>query len=334
LRTLRYLKSAPSVTFENEDGSLAVSLEAKNLRRVFLVNITLADLGHVSARLNSARAMGLLEGREWPWSVFINDLRIISEIIESPAEFILFLERRLGVNNHPAIATFDEVDYLGMFLRDGLYFEAEDLKGLHRFSPVGYTVDIERYYDHRAGRVSTGEKPRLNVSNWYRTLTQNIEKSRVGGATHAAVTLLALDGSRQKELENWYTTYSKDTEVSRTPHTLTLVAKEGPSIVIVMVAPGDEKTVAKTTEYARMKRLQANCEMLVMVALQVPGGLPSHVEILEGEIDDSVGLQGKVAAFTAAKFKDHIERLGMPARNEPCPCNSGHKFKKCCYFKI
>lgn len=278
--------------------------------------------------------MGLLSGREWPWSVFVNDLRIISEIIETPAEFLLFLERRLSVNDHPAISTFDEIDYLAMFLKEGLYFEKADLAGLGRFSPIGYTVPLERYYDRLGGRVSTGDKPRLNISDWYRTFTRNVEFCGFKGALRAAMTLLAMDGSRQQELEQWYRQYQADTANNSAPHSITLVGKNGPSFVVLLTPATGAQAIASAREYARMKRLQTRCETLLFVALDALEPKPLDLQILDGELEETPALKGAVTNFSSARVRDHMSRVGTPARNAPCPCNSGRKYKKCCYLAM
>ena len=33
------------------------------------------------------------------------------------------------------------------------------------------------------------------------------------------------------------------------------------------------------------------------------------------------------------RYRPRIDPLGPPAKNRPCPCGSGHKYKKCCMNK-
>lgn len=57
----------------------------------------------------------------WPWCVGVTDLRVISEIIDSPSEFLLYLERRSQSHNEKALFAHDELDYFIWFLQTGLY---------------------------------------------------------------------------------------------------------------------------------------------------------------------------------------------------------------------
>ncbi|MBV1766698.1 MAG: hypothetical protein KUA29_00040, partial [Methanobacterium sp.] len=96
LRTKKYIDENNEPRFEYENGSDALIIKNKRMfKNIFLINITLENLDYFSTRLGSLNAFNLIQGKEWPWSVFINDLRIISELIEFPSEFILYLKNRV-----------------------------------------------------------------------------------------------------------------------------------------------------------------------------------------------------------------------------------------------
>jgi len=112
LRAKSYIMQSDEPAFYNPDGSLALTLKNKEFyKNIYLINVTLSGLGHLSTQLNSLKAFGLLEDKEWPWSVFINDLRVISELVEFPSQFLLFLQRRIRANDYPQFRTSDELDF-------------------------------------------------------------------------------------------------------------------------------------------------------------------------------------------------------------------------------
>lgn len=330
LRTLRFIKGSSSAQFEFEDGSPAVLVDHTKFRRTYLINVTLSDIGHISARLNSAREMGLVQGKEWPWSVFINDLRVISEIIETPSEFLLYLERRLALNELSAVWSIDELDYLGMFLKEGLYFEEEELSGIHRFTPIGYTVDIERYYNYVAGRVSSGDKPRLKISDWYRQLVQKIEATDKAGAYHVGSLLLSLAGTRQDEIAAWFSEYSVRAEKESKAHSLTLISKELAVFVFYVAPKLTPEEFSKHEQYADVKRLQTGIPSLILIGLEGAELRTVDFKIIEGPVKDTPELKRKLLNFRQTRYRAFVQQNGKPGRNDPCPCNSGRKFKKCC----
>ncbi len=332
-RTLNYLDNRSPARFEQEDGTLLVSLDGKAFRRRYIVNVTLADLVHVAARLNSVEAMGLIDRGVWPWSVYVNDLRVISELVESPAEFLLYLHRRLALNDQPAVSTVDELDYLGMFFQHGLHFEKDELRGVKRLAigSGGFTVAIDRYYDRLAGRVATGEKPRLNISEWYRRFCRLVEDSRLSNACHVAETLLSIEGETQEKIERFARDYGADTSRTGKEHTMTLLSKDRLATLVFCVCAGSlSNEIADHQSYCEMKRAQVGNPELIFVAFD--GAEPENVEfrIYDGPEIDGQLAQRAARDFQRTRYAAYVARYGKPGRNDSCPCNSGKKAKKCC----
>jgi len=335
-RTLRFIKDHLPARFEWEDKTEAVTIGSLDqFRSVYMVNVTLADISHVSARLNSAKEMGLVDGRTWPWSVFINDRRVISELLESPTEFLLYLERRLALNELPQVSTIDELDYLAMFLNEGLYYQKEELKGLHRFLPVGYTVPIERYYNHLAGRVSSGEKPRLKISDWYRNLMSEIEATGAPRRFLVSTLLLSLDGTEQGEIEGFV---QKSVAVTRTDgkeHTLTLVYKEASWLAVLVTSPTGAIDEAKMRQYTDIKRHQTGVSSAVILVFRASDSKLQRFLVDGAPVHPTAQLEQNLEQFARRKYDAYLaEHRRPPSRNEQCPCASGKKFKKCCLCRV
>jgi uncharacterized protein YchJ len=332
IRTLNYLKSGEEVVFEAPDRTEVLRVRAGDFRRVFLVNVTLSDIGHVAGRLNSAKAMGLIEGREWPWSVFINDLRVISEIMESSAEFLLFLERRLVINELESVSTIDELDYLGLFLKDGLYFENDraSMKRLTRFAPIGYTVPIERYYEAQAGRIDPVEKPRLNTSPWILTLASAIQGLSKRDALYAAKVLLSLDGRQHEKIDAWAKQYDAVCERDHKAHTLTLLARGCVPIVFCITADSDAQQLAEQESYCELKVIQTGADELLGVFVEGYALRTVGFKMFTRAAACDPTLAQRLHHRSHAMVARHIQQHGTPGRNAQCPCNSGRKYKRCC----
>ncbi len=156
-RTKRFITDNSRPVFEYEDGSEALVLEDEDkFDNIFLINVTLESLQHLSTHLSSLRTFDFIKGQEWPWSVFINDLRVISELVETPSEFLVFLKRRIRTNDYPQFRTVDELDFLMYFFNEGLYFEDDYLKDVDVLHLTGYTDELDLYYEYLRGRVPSG----------------------------------------------------------------------------------------------------------------------------------------------------------------------------------
>ena len=331
-RTLRFIQDHHPARFEWEDMTEAITIESLDqFRSVYMVNVTLADIGHVSARLNSTKEMGLVDGRTWPWSVFINDLRVISELLESPTEFLLYLERRLALNALPQVSTIDELDYLAMFLNEGLHYRKEDLAGLHRFSPVGYTVSIDRYYNHLAGHVSSGEKPRLKISDWYRNLMSEIEATGAPRRFLVSTLLLSLDGTTQDEIEGFVQKFVAVTRTEGKEHSFTLAPEEASSLVVLVTSPTGAIDEAKIRRYTDIKRHQTGISSSVVLVFRASDSKLQGFLVDDAPVQPTAQLEQNVEQFAQRKYDAYLAEHGRsPSRNEQCPCASGKKFKKCC----
>jgi len=193
LRTRDYILNTTKPKFEYENGLEAITIfDKEKYKNIFLINVTLQNLSYISTKLNSLREIGLIEGMDWPWSVYINDLRIISELIESPSIFLCFLKERIKANDHPQFYANDELDFLMYFFKEGLYFDNKN-KSKVKIIPSGYTQEIDRYYDYKAGRVTDGKKPCLEINEDFKKLIIEIENTGKPGFTGVTTTLLLFD---------------------------------------------------------------------------------------------------------------------------------------------
>ena len=335
LRTKKYIMEHPRPVFEYENGSEALAIKDKeNYRKIFLVNVTLENLGHLATELNSLKGLDLLHGREWPWSVFINDLRVISEIVEYPSEFLHFLQRRIRANDHPQFESADELDFLMYYFRDGLYFEDGILKGLDKFRPTGYTDDLDRYFDFVAGRVSTGKKPRLEIPKAYEKLIKEIETIGKSRFTKVTTSLLNFDWKVQQEIldiinEMEYSVLAQAKDRDFTMH----ISKIKLGITFSISAARTAESLRKLERYCHLKMYQTKFEEWILLLINVEGKGKRNIDfqVYEKKWEYDSEMEDRLQRFKSSKLAQFIKTTGKtPERNDPCPCGSGLKFKKCC----
>jgi len=334
LRTKKYIETTENPWFEYENGSMALTIPNKNkIENVFLINVTLESLGHLSTRLNSLKRLNLIQGKEWPWSVFINDLRVIAEILESPSQFLEFLKRRIRANDFPQFNVSDELDFLMFYLREGLYFEEVNKKENFHFTPHAYTEPLDRYYDFLAGRVSSGEKPALRTSPEFKELIKNIESLSKEGFTTVTTTLLGLSGEAHKNITEGLNHIKELSVREGKLHDATFYFKGMSLGVTFFVGPNLSVTeLNRMEDHCRLKMYQTRYENWIAIVIGSAGKITSPHDFLilrkRWEYDEQ--LEQKLRHFKKRKW----EKTGMMGqkigRNQPCPCGSGLKYKKCC----
>ncbi|HYN36572.1 MAG TPA: hypothetical protein VEV82_06300, partial [Actinomycetota bacterium] len=187
LRARRYLMSG-SVTFEDEDGNVIVEVNGADLDRIYTVNPTLHELGDQAVQLGRFQELGLFQDGTLPFSVFVNDLRVISEIVEAPMEFIHYLEWRARLPLGTKVDVSDELDLFGSYL---LRQQIDRMILTFGHVLVGNTsTDFDDYY---MGQVPRKKRPRmLTFMREMREFLDRVSRERPAGWMHAVGTCLEL----------------------------------------------------------------------------------------------------------------------------------------------
>lgn len=334
LRTKKYIVTEAVPTFEYKDKSIAKVIKNKNkYRNIFLVNITMQNLGHFATHLNSLKSIKLIQGKEWPWSVFINDLRVISEIMESPTEFLHYLQRRIKVNDYPQFRAIDELDFLMFYLNDGLFVEDINLKDVSMFTLGGYTEKLDRYYDFKAGYVSSGEKPKLNISAEFKNFISLIESTGKFGFTRVTTTLLSFDSENQKNiLVNLRKTKIKSQKDGR-DHDLSIIvfiAKIGMTFYVTQNR--DLEHWRSVEIYCRLKMYQMQWDEWIAVSVDLNKDVTNELDfrIFKKKWQYNKEMEKALKKFKEDKLEKFINSGQKIGRNDLCPCGGGKKYKKCC----
>jgi hypothetical protein len=192
-RAKRYIEESTPARFTYEDGTEAVTFGSRaELGDIFIINVTLSHLGALATKLTTSAAMGLLKERVWPWTVFVNDLRSVSEVLNRPAEFIAFLKQRLSLHDTGIVTTSDENDLLGTFMAHGLDFTdaAQAGAGMVLIDP-SYSLPLDRYFLGKEGVLDPSPKPNLDIPTEIDRLARGLEASGPLGV-EAATEVLAL----------------------------------------------------------------------------------------------------------------------------------------------
>lgn len=155
-RARAYLVDNDESVFRDERGDVIVRVPPGSIRDVVIVNPTLHELAGHASQLGALRALGLFPEGELPWSVYINDLRVIAETSDNPAVFLHYLEWRSRLPLGEGVVVWDEIDLWGSYLFG------------ERFGPLAdgdnvvianSSIDFDAYYEGIAGRGPKSKRP-------------------------------------------------------------------------------------------------------------------------------------------------------------------------------
>lgn len=199
-RALEYIHSAPKAEFFDEKGSPVVSVERGRFKHIYLILVTFEPMFALSSHLSSAKKLGLLPGERWPWAVYINDLRILTDIITHPTLFLHYLKRRIRLNDYPQVQTHNEIDYFEFYLHTGLYFSKDSLEEYDKIIVIPSTTEIDTYYRqfHEEGVSAT--KPVMKMEQAFEILLARLETERPVHFTSACFHLLNCDDETRSHI--------------------------------------------------------------------------------------------------------------------------------------
>ncbi len=190
-RARDYVLSSEGVTFEDEDGSIILTVRRTDLDRIYLINVTLDSLLEHAIHLPKLRELGLFKGEDLPWMVFINDLRIVSETVTNPAEFFAYLDWRNRLPLGDRVIAVDEIDLFGTFLlRSRVHDLLENEKS--RIQVVGSSTDFDAFYLGETGDGPKTERPRMFHTSLSRSFMEMLRQERPPGWIDAGRTCLFL----------------------------------------------------------------------------------------------------------------------------------------------
>jgi hypothetical protein len=243
LRAKQYIVGNQKPEFRLSDGS-KVTIAKETLDRIFLVNVTLENMESFIVNLYKLRKLGVLSESEFPWSVSVTDLRVISEIVSTSGEFVHYLLRRLRINDLAFIEAHDELDWFGHYLHEGLYFDhfTAPAQGERRLMTLGtYTTTLDDYYYHQLGLLQKqAPKPEQPMPEIFREIINYLDSTHTEGYLKAALALLDMGDESRQDFAQYFKELRRKAIHDRNIHDFTMGFQESSTGITFMTAPREK----------------------------------------------------------------------------------------------
>ena len=193
-RLVNELVAKKEVVLQSQVDGKSVVIRADDFRTVIRVSVTMELISSVSASLWTLKSAGLLKETVGCWSVSLNDLRVIVELLDQPALFLHYLTRRVDLNCLNRISSRDELDLLMHYIERGLFFrEQNEPKENQEIMITSWTQRLEQYYRRMDGIAQSGKKPVLKLGRRTKQLLDSLEMIRPKNYLSASVAILDFD---------------------------------------------------------------------------------------------------------------------------------------------
>jgi len=335
-RLVDYLESAVEVAIFDAEHKEIGLLRSSDFRHITVCAITLDAFTELAARAQHLREIGIDVGQRPVWVLSIDDLRVCADIFDNPLIFLHFVEQRMRASCSKLVDLNDEMDHLGLYIVQNNYSQfADELVGSNNHTELtlnGYRTPIDEYYSS----IVRGDPLPLPKQEMPRRLTEIINflaSSTVPYRSKVASFLLDMAGDFRTKLNTGIEQLLRENVSLRRPRPLS--TSNDIRLTLVCWSPPVLRQAAFAVEHTKAVMISNNETSRSLIELE-------YTE--QGELTDvhwqqiSLGILSKMEIDrlrpAATRLKRHrlsdVKKQYKIGPNDPCPCGSGKKYKRCC----
>ena len=259
IRARKYIRSTDRPTLKV--GPVQLQIDGSAITDIYLINITLMPFLIFATRFeNIEEALGLFPEKEYPFSTSLGDLDIITEVLNSPAAFLHYVERRLALERTPFGIDADEMDLLGFYISQGMYFSTEEFSNITDLYLNGFSDEIDEYVYRKHDAHEDVKPPAAPVPERFSELIAGIEGLSNLHRTDAA--LLDMSGPSRKKILEMIETTKDSTRRDRSGHSFSMGSSEhsrGFSFITAVGEKTDEAVFEQAMPFALLKKYSEKC---------------------------------------------------------------------------
>jgi hypothetical protein len=344
-RVVRILERDGKITFKEKSTGRTVEIEKERLNRVMPISITLQHLSGIPTQLALTQQLGLFKGKAYPWSVSIDDLEIITRFVGSPDAFLHYIERRTAHQSSDISFNGDELDIFGHYLDNRLhpsvYESNAELAGHNGPKSIAFSGGEERfekvYFAEWEGEACDASNLKLSLPPDIEPILHELRDREDDGARWIAFALLGFSHTALLRLAGAVKDLRAATYDGRRIQRLT--TREGDIVMNVMAHAGlDEKSFHENTVMrTRLEHYRSKPRATFTLGIDQRNRFQSFATAtwVEGPWAKEEIMEQLLTKDRETPRKMQLLRHGKkPGRNDPCPCSSGRKFKRCCIEKL
>ena len=312
-------------------------INISNFRNIIICCCTLDNFTAFSTKQNILNDLGLEKPKYPSWTLSIDDLRIYADLIESPSQFVHFLEQRLKAINS-RLSFNDEIDHLALYFKCNCYVDAFRDVTINRITIGSHKEEIDTYYHNKYVLDDRDEliKPHQKISKRIKEIIHILDKQHKTGYTKIAGYLLDLGPERENFEYLLEKALSRQKEISNLMP-LHLPYKTAVSFILYQDSIYYENLEDMPNQiYANM--IITNVEECDCIELYYDrNNILYNIDFYHYKLA-ALDVNGRKAAekyaewLKANRLKMYIKNnsISKIGRNDQCPCGSGKKYKLCC----
>lgn len=346
-RFFNYLNSADEVRLHrlvNGKHEEFSRIRRSDYRVMVPIGLTVESFSPFSAYCKELPQVEPLLGRHAFISLSIDDLFVIKRLLPTPGEFAHYMEVRQAVAGMRQAHLFDEIDHLGAYLKKNRFDQdiAEQLKGgkVNMLIWGGMSDIVDRSFEGEDW--ATRPIPTQDFPEDVLKLLGALDATRAYGWLSVESHIRNLGEEGRKNLGKMLTDLRKT--LNQYPVRYFVLAGDGDPLFVWLQQLGQQIDWARINDKASSASLACKTSNVVGVVAEVSSdgsylwaqSFAVHIPIERTEenasiYEDAARMAHPKRAVNLKKLENVIPigKTNKPGRNDPCPCGSGAKYKRC-----
>jgi SEC-C motif len=337
-RFLEYLKSAERVAIYDNNHAQVGELSSGEFRQITICCVTLDQITQLAAKSSHLKITNNRLPADSIWNISIDDLRVYTDILRNPLQFLHFVEQRHAASKTPLIILDDELDHLGMYLAKNRYTQfANELVASESSQPdllvwTGFTADIDKYYASLLAEEDA-IPPQQVIPPLLVQILDALVRGAKPGRSRVASILLNMSGETRN---SFVKTINRAIDLTRQRGRPQPVSLFGDTRITIYSNP-NVRSFSESLDLVEyvlsVMTLRQEQERLLLEVFINESGMAIDVNFSFVKTEDIERYErndiDKMAKELADKRIQQAISQGKIKFNGQCPCGSGKKYKYC-----
>ena len=116
------MSRSKAILWEDKPRTKAlVEIESTQNYKFLVISVTLVHLGGLAANLRNIDAFQFFKNDEYPWLIYLYDLDVVVDMLETPSRFIDYVEKRIHAHQQNIFEAESELIFLGYYQKKGSF---------------------------------------------------------------------------------------------------------------------------------------------------------------------------------------------------------------------
>lgn len=311
----------------------AFTIDTNKYNQIYMFDVTVSDFNEFASQMEKVK---IAKAHEGIIAISLNDLWVYKYYFDNPLQFIHFIKQRTIATETVEIATYDELDHLGMYIFHNMYsLQAKDIGQGQHVNFVGYRDELDKYLSSIHVGVNY-EKPKQTIPTYMAKILENVINQE-DEVTRFSNFLLDLSSESRENFDKSISNLARrERELGRMLPAMSFVDHcfvlflEVPDITIYPKEQREEYILANLVEKEIEECWSINITMDKQdTILDVQYNLFNQKDIPESKRAELKAFGKEIVERRTEQFLVQNNKKKIYP-NDPCICGSGKKYKRCC----